>query len=121
METLDAQCLLVRTVGADIAPDSWRHDRAGSLSCAYGPGGRMMTWSPQDVAEMARKWRDGDASVPDVIAPFVEAHRRTAELVEQGRLRAADAIVHDVLRAELRFMWDDEKLVVIVEDVPVRL
>jgi hypothetical protein len=119
MDTLDAQCLIAQlTIGEISPPDLWRHHRSGELSCAYSGGEQTFTWPPEDVAEMARSWRNTDRSeVPDQVQLFVDAHRRLEALVKQSGLAPPDVVLHDLRRAEIRGVWEDEKLVLVVDDI----
>lgn len=117
MDSLDAQCLIVQTTtGETTPPDLWRHDRSGSLSCAYSGGEQTFTWPPKDVAEMARRWRrTGPPEVLDEVRLFVDAHRRLEALVKESGLAPPDVVLHDLARAEIRGVWENEKLVLVVD------
>jgi hypothetical protein len=119
MDSLDAQCLLIRLTEGEIRPpDLWRHDRTGALSCAYDGGKRVFTWPAEDVAEMARRWRDSDASgVPEQARSFLEAHQRLEALASEAGLGPADVMIHDLGRAELRGVWEDQQTVVVIEEI----
>jgi hypothetical protein len=75
MDSLDAQCLVIQCAEGKLCPpDLWRHERSGSLSCAYEGGERVFTWPAEDVAEMARRWRNSDRSVlPEQARLFLDA------------------------------------------------
>jgi hypothetical protein len=120
MDSLDAQCLLMqRTEGKLRAPELWRHDRSGELSCWYDGGEGTFTWAVEDVAEMARSWRNADTNqVPDQARLFRGAHERLISLAGAAGLPPADAITHDLVRREIRAIWENEKLVVIVDEIP---
>jgi hypothetical protein len=119
MDSLDAQCLLIHITGGDFpAPDLWRHERSGALSCSYEGGTRVFTWPAEDVAEMARRWRDSDTSaVPEHARSFRDAHQRLEAMATEAGLGPADVITHDLGRAELRGVWEDEEIVVVVEEI----
>jgi hypothetical protein len=119
MDSLDAQCLLIHLTGGEFpAPDLWRHERSGALSCSYEGGTRVFTWPAEDVTEMARRWRDSDAGgVPEQVRPIVDAHERLEALCSEAGLGPADVITHDLGRAELRGTWEDEEIVVVVEEI----
>ena len=119
MESLDAQCLVMQLTEKEIpAPDLWRHDRSGALSCAYEGGARVFTWSPGDVTNMARRWRDTNSNaVPEDAQPFVDAHHRIEALRSEAGLGPADMVIHDLNSAELRAVWEDEEVVVVVERI----
>lgn len=119
MDSLDAQCLLIQLAEREIrAPDLWRHDRFGALSCAYEGGEREFTWPAETVAEMARTWRSSDTSrAPEQAQSFVDAHQRLEALAREAGLGPADVITHDLARAELRGTWENEKLVLVVERI----
>jgi hypothetical protein len=119
MDSLDAQCLLIQLAEGEIhAPDLWRHDRFGALSCAYEGSERAFTWPAEKVAEMARTWRSSDTSrAPEQARLFVDAHQRLEALASEAGLGPADVIIHDLARAELRGTWESEKLVLVVEGI----
>ena len=119
MDSLDAQCLLIRlTEGKMRPPDLWRHDRSGALSCAYEGGEQVFTWPAKDVAEMARKWRDSDTSqMPEQARLFQDAHQRLEALAREAGLGPADMVVHHLGRAELRGIWEKEKVVLSVDEI----
>jgi hypothetical protein len=121
MDSLDAQCLLIQLAEGEIhAPDLWRHDRFGALSCAYEGSEREFTWPAETVAEMARTWRSSDTSrAPEQAQSFVDAHQRLEALAREAGLGPADVIIHDLARAELRGTWENEKLVLVVEGIGV--
>jgi hypothetical protein len=117
VESLDAECLLFQLAESELrAPDLWRHDRSGALSCAYEGGERVFTWPAEEVAGMARRWRESDEPVvPEQLRSFRDAHERLAALASEADLGPADAIVHDLCRTELRAVWADEEIVVVVD------
>jgi hypothetical protein len=120
MDSLDAQCLLIQLVDGEIRPpDQWRHDRSGALACCYEGGQRVFTWPPEDVAEMARRWRHSDGSgVPKEEALALrDAYERLAALTSEAGLGPADVLIHDIARAELRGIWEDEQLVLVIERI----
>jgi hypothetical protein len=119
MDSLDAQCLVIQHAEGEIrAPEVWRHDRSGALSCGYERGELAFTWRPEQVAQMARTWRDSDASrVPEPARLFVDAHERLVALTNEAGLEPADEITHDLGRAEIRARWDDQKLLLVVEHI----
>jgi hypothetical protein len=119
MDSLDAQCLLIDVVMGEIPPpDLWRHDRSGALACCYEGGRRTFTWPPEDVAEMARRWRDGDRDrTPKRALALQDAHERLAALIAEAELGPADLVIHDLGRAELRAIWEHEKVVLVVERI----
>ncbi len=66
---------------------------------------------------MARQGRSSHAS-PDAEQPrWRAAHERLAALTQQAGLGPADVVIHDLGRAEIRATWEDERLVLIVEDI----
>ena len=119
MDSLDAQCLLMQLAEGEIrAPDLWRHDRSGSLSCAYEGGERTFTWPAENVAEMARRWRKSDTSrAPEQARLFVDAHQRLEALASEAGLGPADVMIHDLGRAEIRGRWAQKQLVLVVEEI----
>jgi hypothetical protein len=119
VDSLDAQCLLIRLTEGEIRPpDLWRHDNSGALSCAYEGGERTFTWPAEDVAEMARTWRDSDTSrAPEQARLFRDAHQRVEALAIEAGLGPADVMIHDLGRAELRGIWDDAEVMLVVEEI----
>jgi hypothetical protein len=119
MDSLDAQCLITwRTEGEIHPPDLWRHERSGALSCAYDGGETVFTWSADDVAAMARTWRGSDAARPPRrIRLFRRAHERLAALAGEAGLGPADMIVHNLRRWEVRGVWQDDGIHVVVERI----
>lgn len=121
MDSLDAQCLLMQVAGEIRPPDLWRHDRSGALSCAYESGEQTFTWPAQDVADMARTWRDSDTSrAPEQARWFLDAHQRLEALASEAGLGPADVMIHDFGRAELRAVWANERVVLVVEEIGER-
>jgi hypothetical protein len=119
MDSLDAQCLLIRVTEGEIRPpDLWRHDRSGALSCAYEGGENTFTWPPEDVAKLARTWRDSDTSrAPEQARLFRDAHQRLEALASEAGLGPADVMIHDLGRAELRGIWEEKEVVLVVEEI----
>lgn len=119
MDSLDAQCLLIQLADGELPPpDLWRHDRSGALSCAYEGGERTFTWSADDVAEMARRWRDSSTSrVPEQARPLVDAHKRLEVLAGEAGLARPSVMIHDLSRREVRGVWEDEEIVVVVDEI----
>jgi hypothetical protein len=67
---------------------------------------------------MADRWRNSETSqAPEQARPFVEAHQRLVALASQAGLGPADAITHDLGRAEIRASWEDERLLLVVEEI----
>jgi hypothetical protein len=122
MDSLDAQCLLIQLAEGEIRPpDLWRHHRSGALSCAYEGAEQTFTWPQEDVAEMARTWRDSDTSrAPEQAQLFLDAHQRLEALAKEAGLGPADAMIHHLGRAELRGVWEDEEVVLVVEEIGER-
>jgi hypothetical protein len=119
MDSLDAQCLLIDVaMDAMPPPDLWRHDRSGALACCYEGGTRTFTWPPKDVAELARRWRDRKRDqTPKQALALRDAHERLAALIAEAELGPPDVVIHDLGRAELRAIWEQEKVVLVVERV----
>ena len=119
MDSLDAQCLLIRLTESEVrSPDLWRHDRSGALSCAYEGGERVFTWPAEDVAEMARTWRESDTSrAPEQARLFVDAHQRLDALAREAGLGPADVMIHHLGRAALQGIWEKEEVVLLVEEI----
>jgi hypothetical protein len=119
MDSLDAQCLLMQLTDGEIrSPDLWRHEGSGALACAYERGTSMFTWPAEAVAEMARRWRDRDTSpTPRQALALRDAHERLAALADEEGLRPADVVIHDLGRAELRAVWEEEQVVIVVDRI----
>jgi hypothetical protein len=119
MDTLDAQCLLMQLTDGEIRPpDLWRHEGSGTLACAYERGTSTFTWPADAVAEMARRWRDRDTSrTPRQALALRDAHERLAALADEAGLRRADVVIHDLSRAELRAVWEEEQVVIVVDGI----
>jgi hypothetical protein len=119
MDSLDAECLLIQLAEGEVrAPDLWRHDRSGALSCGYEGGERVFAWRAEQVARMAHTWRNSDTRrAPEQARLFVDAHQRLVALASQAGLGPADVITHDLGRAEIRGRWDDEQVVLVVEEI----
>jgi hypothetical protein len=119
MDSLDAQCLIIQLAEGEIrAPDLWRHDRSGALSCGYERGELAFTWPTENVAEMARTWRNSDTSrAPEQARLFRDAHERLEALASEAGLGPADVIIHHLGRAEIQGRWEDEEVVLVVEEI----
>lgn len=119
MDSLDAQCLLIHLADGEIPPpDLWRHDRGGALSCAYEAGQTTFTWRREEVAELAGRWRDLDnGRLPERVRCFREAHERLEALARDNGLTAPDMMIWDVAGAELRAVWEDAQVVLVVAEV----
>ncbi|HEY1275446.1 MAG TPA: hypothetical protein VGF25_11065 [Thermoleophilaceae bacterium] len=119
MDSLDAQCLMIDLLAGEIRPpDHWRHDSSGALSCRYEDGTRAFTWPPKDVAAMARRWRESDTSAASEQAIILrDAHERLVELAGQAGLGDPDVVIHDIPGGELRALWNDRKLAVVIDEL----
>jgi hypothetical protein len=119
MDSLDAQCLLIQLAEGDLrAPDLWRHDRSGALSCGYERGELAFTWLADSVAELARTWRNSDTNqAPEQARLFVDAHQLLETLASEAGLGPADVIIHDLGRAEIRGRWEDEEVVLVIDEI----
>jgi hypothetical protein len=119
MDSLDAQCLIFSlTQKEQTPPDLWRHDRSGALSCAYSGGEMNFTWKAEDVADLARRWQDSEASeVPEPLCAFVDAHQRVDALVTESGLGLPDVVIHDLVRLELRVVWEEQQVVVVIDEI----
>jgi hypothetical protein len=122
MDSLDAQCLMLALIEREMPPpDLWHHSRSGELSCAYSEGERTFTWKPDAVADMARRWRESDTNeVPEAARPFIEAHDGFDDIATEAGLGPPDVVVHDFGRRELRVRWEDQKVVVVIDEIPQR-
>ena len=109
----------MHTVGDQFRPpDVWRQHRSGELSCAYDGGERVFTWPAASVAEMARTWRDSGSPAPDQARPYLNAHRRLEAIVREAGLAPPDTVVFHLGRAQLKALWDDEELVLVIDEIP---
>ena len=122
MDSLDAQCLMLALIEREMPPpDLWYHSRSGELSCAYSEGEQTFTWKPDGVADMARRWRESDTrEVPEAARPFVETHKRFDDIATKAGLGPPDVAVHDFDRHELRARWENQKVVVVIDEIPHR-
>lgn len=106
------------TEGEVRPPDLWRHDSSGALSCAYEGSDRTFTWPAEDVAQMARTWRDSDTSrAPAQARLFRDAHQRLEALASEAGLVPADVMIHDLGRAELWATWASEEVMLVVQEI----
>jgi hypothetical protein len=119
MDSLDAECLLLQGAEGEIrAPELWRHDRSGALSCGYEGGECTFTWRAEQVAQMAHTWRNSDTRrAPEQARLFVDAHERLVVLANQAGLGPADVITHHLGRGEIRGRWEDEQVLLVVEEI----
>lgn len=120
MDSIDAQQLVIHTVGAEMPPpDLWKHHRSDELSCAYSEGERTFTWDADAVAGMARSWRESALNAePGDAQLLMDAHLRLDEMIRNAGMPPADAVVHDLDRRELRAIWRQDKLVVVIDEFP---
>lgn len=119
MLTLDAQCLLVHLADQEDTdlPDVFVHGRDGSLTFGFALTRNTYTWEAVAVREMAERWRSFAAHVPPRIADHLAAHRRFVALLASDAMDPPDAVVHDLATGEVRACWEEEKLVVVVEQI----
>lgn len=119
MDSLDAQCLVIQLLEGEIPlPELWRHDRSGALTYAYEGSDRSFTWPAESVADMARRWRDSDQNLePERVRSFLDAHNRLQAMATEAGLGHADTVIHHLGRAELRGVWEQEKVVLVVERI----
>jgi hypothetical protein len=119
MDSLDAQRLLIQVAEGDMRPpDLWCHHRSGALSCRYEGGEQVFSWSAEDVAELARRWRQsGSHSVPAEAGVLLDAHQRMEAMTREAGLAPPDMVKHDLGRAEIRAVWEDEEVVLVVEGI----
>lgn len=123
MDSLDAQCLVFGLLAeqAAVPPDRWIHDADGSLTWCYRGSQNTFTWTREEVARTARRWRDEGAAVPAAIARMVDAHLAMVSILEHGDVDPPDAVLHDLDTQEVAAQWVKDKRTVIVEcraDVP---
>ncbi len=119
MLTLDAECLLVQLADQEDMgiPDIFLHGRDGSLTYGFTATRNTYTWEATAVREMAERWRSLAAHVPPRVADHVAAHRRFVALLDTDDMEPPDAVVHDLSAGEVRACWEEEKVVVIVEQI----
>lgn len=117
MNSLDAQCLILGlTRDQGCAPPLWLHGRDGSLGYRFGGNSNVSTWSADQVAEMAARWHaEGPQEREAVVTRMVEAHTAFAAIVRNGELDEPDVIVHDLDHEELRAVWDDARVHVVID------
>lgn len=118
MDSIDAQCLVVDLLDPEGAsPPQWRHPRDGSLHYRFAGSPRSFSWPADVVADMAADWRarPDAASVPAAVARHVDVHQRVLSLLAGEQRGLPDAVVHDLDAEEVQLIWEDEKLIVIIE------
>lgn len=119
MDSIDAQQLLIHTIGAEMhPPDLWEHHRSGELSCAYSEGERTFRWDADAVAGMARSWRESNPDAEPGERSLMDAHRRLDQMLREAGRSPADTVVHDLSRRELRLIWRQDKLIVVIDEFP---
>lgn len=122
MDSLDAQALVIELLDRELRlPNLWWHDRSGALSFAFDEGGNTFTWPPDQVTDMAQRWRDSDSEIPEPARVFVDLHLRLEGLFAEAGRTPADVLIHDFARREVHAVWKDDKLVVIVDEIPADL
>ena len=99
-------------------PDIWHHHRSGELSCSYDGGERVFTWPAESVAEMASTWRESGSRAPAQAQPFLEAHERLEAIVRDAGLAPADSVGFHLGRAELKAVWEDHEVVLVIDEIP---
>jgi len=63
-------------------------------------------------------WRDSDTSrAPAQARLFRDAHQRLEALANEAGLGPSDVVIHDLGRAELRGIWGNEEVVLVVEEI----
>ena len=118
MDSIDAQCLVVDLFDARAAgPPFWRHDRDGTLHYRFDGSPRSYSWETDAVAAMAEEWREREppAPVPASIERHVAAHRELLGVLAGDGRDPPDSVVHDLGAREVSAVWEEAKLVVIVE------
>lgn len=118
MDSIDAQCLVVDLLDARAAgPPLWRHDRDGTLHYRFDGSPRSYSWEAEAVADMAEEWRSrgGPPSPPASIERHVAAHRALFGILDEDGREAPNSVVHDLDALEVSAVWEEAKLVVIVE------
>lgn len=117
MDSLDAQCLVVDLASSEDAqpPDQWQDLADGTLAYRFGSSSNTFSWRKEVVGDLAERWRTSDKPVPAQIAGLVRTHQAFAAMVENGKVDPPDRVIHDLRTGELEAIWNDEKLLVIVE------
>lgn len=122
MDSIHAQCFVMElaTDDATVGPDLWRHHQDGSLGWAFSHGsGKEYSWPAAAVADIAERWRrSGRVRPPEPIVGVLDAHERLAEMLDTAGLDPPDAVIHDLGRSEVRAVWHEPKLVVVVDEIP---
>lgn len=116
MDSLDAESLLAQMSEADACiPPLWFHSRDGVLGYSFHGSPNHYSWPPEQVAEIAERWRGECAGHPPAaVAPLIAAHRDFLALIE-GKLEPPDLVLHDLDAGEVRARWTEPKLEVVVE------
>jgi hypothetical protein len=118
MDSIDAQCLVVDLFDARAAgPPFWRHDRDGTLHYRFDGSPRSYSWEAEAVTAMAEEWRTREppAPPPASIARHVTAHLALISILTDDGREAPDSVVHDLDAGEVSAVWNEAKLVVILE------
>ena len=118
MDSIDAQCLVVDLFDARAAgPPFWRHDRDGTLHYRFDNSPRSYSWEADAVRAMAEEWREREppAPTPASIAGHVAAHRELLGVLAGDGRDPPDSVVHDLGAREVSAVWEEARLVVIVE------
>lgn len=120
MDSIDAHKLVLGLLTEENAfialPDQWCHRRTdGSLTYHFAGGERSFTWDAAQVASMAADWRA--APKPSPIADWLDERWRALDrMLVRGGLEPPDEIHVDHRHRELRLLWIEPKLCVVIED-----
>jgi hypothetical protein len=105
--------------GGTQGPELWFHRQDGSLAWAFRHGSGPHGWCASEVRKIAERWRRSERTrAPSSVAVLVDTHRRFARIAEEAGLGLPDEIVHDLARSEVRAIWTDPELEVVIDEVP---
>jgi hypothetical protein len=114
MDSLDAQLSLM-AITASCAPSWYRHDLVdGSLTVGFAGSPSSYTWPAEDVADLAGRRHD-PAAVPAGARSLVDRWRRLRAQLEGDGGPLPDEILLDVDADELRMLFREQRLCVVVE------
>lgn len=117
MDSLDAQCFLIAATEAKgCTPTQWCHEACGRLRLRFADSPNDYSWDGAGVAEIAARWHaEQPLEIPAPVTRLIDAHRRFMEIVVLGELEPPDRVFHDLERLEVRAVWDDARLHVVVD------
>jgi hypothetical protein len=121
MNSIAAECLMfcLTTDNEAEPPDQWQHFADGTLAFRFGDSPRDFSWPPDQVDELAEQWRSQERPVPDALREMLDRHVAfVARIEKEGKLAPPQRVVHDFRTGELTAIWDEQKMVVVVEPDP---